>query len=425
MAAALALCVAGVGFTDSITVDGVVYEDVYVRESASSYYVQIPSDGRVLTIAKDKVDSGDVSISGDAEHRQALLNEWKEKNAKHQEKRTTEQRTQAREATEKQKAAALELLDKYATTQDKLQSSFVIKSKTSEKRHIRYSDVPPYRRKSLSGKWQTDTVSEHRYDGERHKFIERRRGDVKLSRTESREDEYYNYHLWDGKAYIEFFDKDPRGHFRPYLFLIEGKCAIPAKRYFISKCPCGHMLGYFQERNERIDATLRESANLRVREETESVGGVECQVIEGDTHNGKYTIWLDPEHGYNMAKVRVERRPGDAPTTGEGKSSPFVPGSRQLITVDNTRFEKIGDAWVLMEAIKESRATWPDGDFSASKYHTERTAVVIDPDHEALRSFLPDEIPGDAGVKIPGKTYGPEGPPTWREWRERQAGGGE
>ena len=62
---------------DSIVVDGVTYDHVYVRESGSRYYVQIPADGRVLSVEKGKIAPGDLKLDEDKKSREALLAEWK------------------------------------------------------------------------------------------------------------------------------------------------------------------------------------------------------------------------------------------------------------------------------------------------------------------------------------------------------------
>ena len=63
---------------DSIVVDGVTYDHVYVRESGSRYYVQIPADGRVLSVEKDKVAADNLKVDEDKEAREALLAQWKQ-----------------------------------------------------------------------------------------------------------------------------------------------------------------------------------------------------------------------------------------------------------------------------------------------------------------------------------------------------------
>ena len=69
-------------FADTITIDGITHEDVYVREGGTRYFVQIPSDGRTISIQKDKVKPEDVTISTDAAYREELSREWRRNSAR-------------------------------------------------------------------------------------------------------------------------------------------------------------------------------------------------------------------------------------------------------------------------------------------------------------------------------------------------------
>ena len=73
------LFAATVCWADSIKVDGKAFENVLIRESASMYYVQIPSEGSVFSVPKSEIREEEVSISGDAAQRDALREEWTRK----------------------------------------------------------------------------------------------------------------------------------------------------------------------------------------------------------------------------------------------------------------------------------------------------------------------------------------------------------
>lgn len=62
---------------DSITIEGTTYEDVYVTESSSLYYVRIPSTGTIINAAKSKVGPAGLIYTEDEAAREALLGEWK------------------------------------------------------------------------------------------------------------------------------------------------------------------------------------------------------------------------------------------------------------------------------------------------------------------------------------------------------------
>ncbi|HUW62124.1 MAG TPA: STN domain-containing protein [Candidatus Bathyarchaeia archaeon] len=73
----LALLAGAPVWADSIVHNGKTYDNVYVREGNSSYYVQDPATGAVTAMPKSEVGAAGVNISSDASARQALLDQWK------------------------------------------------------------------------------------------------------------------------------------------------------------------------------------------------------------------------------------------------------------------------------------------------------------------------------------------------------------
>lgn len=63
---------------DTIVINGLRYEGVYVRESALRYYVQLPQSGTSISVPKSSVAPEDVIIDEDREARKALLQAWKD-----------------------------------------------------------------------------------------------------------------------------------------------------------------------------------------------------------------------------------------------------------------------------------------------------------------------------------------------------------
>ena len=76
----LSLLATSTAMADSIVVDGMAYTGVYIRESPSTYYVQIPEQGSVRHVSKSAVESGDVVFSESEEERAALLALWRRNN---------------------------------------------------------------------------------------------------------------------------------------------------------------------------------------------------------------------------------------------------------------------------------------------------------------------------------------------------------
>ena len=64
----------------------------------------------------------------------------------------------------------------------------------------------------------------------------------------------------------------------------------------------GYLVDGAGSRADRIDRFLRGCQSARVRPEIESIEGASCYVLEAETPNGRYTLLMDPNHGYNFAK---------------------------------------------------------------------------------------------------------------------------
>lgn len=69
---------AAVTWGDSITVDGVVYPEVYVVEGANQYYIKMPKDGQLLCVSKERVRPESVHLSTDPAEREAIEQAWRQ-----------------------------------------------------------------------------------------------------------------------------------------------------------------------------------------------------------------------------------------------------------------------------------------------------------------------------------------------------------
>ncbi|MHC4499418.1 MAG: hypothetical protein ACYS21_09940, partial [Planctomycetota bacterium] len=279
-------------------------------------------------------------------------------------------RRMARSRSENQ-PTAMELLDKYSETQDKLKS-VIIKSETSEQGYS-----------PRSGKGQQFVFSELRLDGDRSCL--RTRHHKKLNSRGLPIDEGHRWvRLWDGQTYFGLDPSDLRirtgKEGRDYAADTVGG---PGNRG-------AEVMGYLRgdmRPEERVDRILRQARSIRVRDRLERVGRSRCYVIEALTERGRYTLWIDPQHGYNIAKAEVFRdaRQSDIvfPEHMKGKIK------MAFSSLSNVRFKKIKDVWVVMKADCKIDSETIDGK-GWNKLHYKRTEVILNPDHEALGSFVPD-----------------------------------
>jgi hypothetical protein len=170
------------------------------------------------------------------------------------------------------------------------------------------------------------------------------------------------------------------------------------------------LLGYFsRDGDERIDSVLRRAERILLRKKREMVGGSETYVISAVIDGGKYTVWIDPEHGYNIAQARVVKRKGDGALYNR---KPLKYENRITLTLKDIRFRMIDDVWIPMEATAEGVHHAAANNYRTWSSRAQHTKVILNPDHDALDSFIPDDIREGAPVFY---DFSGESKHTWRE----------
>ena len=281
-----------------------------------------------------------------------------------------------------------ELLDRYAQTQDKLKSR-IVKTRCRES----FDNFFTSYNRQLTGKGQTTTLHQFRTDGERVYKNELSWGDSPLG-MRPKEEAVYKSFLWDGKQY--FAGKSADGNcLSTDVKIHTGSNARNFGKRFTD-------IWNDIENGQRIDLYLRRAMQrgdkVSLLEEKEKINDSDCYLIEAAIKDsGKYKLWLDPEHGYNIAKSTF-RQTGGLQENGE----PYPKG----LTIYSSRkvlsFEKIDGIWVPMEAEVEGGRTTRGGEYFKNKYHAERTEFILNPDHDALGSFVPKDVKNGAVVNISG-----------------------
>ena len=286
--------------------------------------------------------------------------------------RRTPKRQSVRRTAKQNRARALKLLDKYTQALDSTQSFIASYELVQES-----SYYVPARGPRFSGKmygW-----GQHRADCQRIYSQDYLWGDINTALMNlSKDTPQYNIRVNDGKKTYWHARRvgDPS---------VKGRVgyndARPRKAVFYLSADAP-ILGFFRI-EERLDSVLRQANQIAVRPKTETIGGSECYVIDARTKYGKYSIWLDPEHGYHPAKVETKATEGD-----EHAHERIVPkGLVKLGYLKNVRFEKIDGIWVPMEADVGIHNTHEPDTFVKDDTHFKRTKIVLNPDHDKLGSF--------------------------------------
>jgi hypothetical protein len=292
----------------------------------------------------------------------------------------------------------MELLDKFAETVDKSHTSFITKSKIKVLMETDYSNK---KWASQSGKQTKYYLIEMRTDVKRLKELRYRWGDNEKSFIPESE-KHYGSRTYDGEETYRY----GRTHDSPGLLTLKSRAweNFTVDRHLASRDPVSGCFGYLRGDYERFDRILKKAGpgRVTVRDKMEDLNGTAHYVIDAKTERGQYTIWLNPEKGYNFSKATVSREEGDFFM----KDYKFEAGCKYIISVDNTQFTEVDGVWVPVKGKVKLHSTTPTTDLNTIA-ELELTSILIDPDHDALDSFSVDDIKDGAkvlyGDKRPGE----------------------
>ena len=263
--------------------------------------------------------------------------------------------------------AVSDILARYRVTQDHLRS-FIAKGQST----IEYTN---------SSRKQTQTeksISEFSTDGDRvcNRYI------FWDGVTGTKAEPAYKSFLWDGKTFIRYERTGRKGNGTTSIRR-DDKYKAPL---LVTEYRGAPLIGIYAGNTQRIDAILSKADTLSLRDKTEPIGDAQCYVIDATTEEAKYTVWFDREHGYNVAQVEIWLH-------GKRANASF--------SLKDVRFKKISGIWVPMEANIQATTTI-EGKNETTKWHHERSQVLLNPDFKTTKSFVADDIPEGTEVKIDG-----------------------
>lgn len=261
-------------------------------------------------------------------------------------------------------------------------------------------------------KWagKTFTFEEFRTDGNRTRSLMKVWGNVQGQYLE-KNDGFEKNSLWDDKNYYQYdYSKhssntpvaNGRVHITPKSLVskFDNDSTITTRSSINSVG--GTALGYFHRDDNRIDHILRTSQDVKVKDQKVQIGDSLCFVLEAETYTGKYKIYLDPERNYSISKLQNIKTAGDKAFTYGYE----LRGQDKIYySYETKKFKNVDGQWVASKSESICKRRMHDGKFlPASKMNVNTTGFVLNPDHEAMNSFVPDDIRDGALVSVVGKT---------------------
>ena len=254
---------------------------------------------------------------------------------------------------------------------------------------------------------------EYRFDGNRYKEISSNWGDVNIrDRDIPKEKAAYFSKLWDGETAYTFGDDGLRSEDTNLVIIAnksdpgdyEKECSEAYKYSTV-----GQVMGYQWGTNVQIDELfVRSGTKLQLREKKSDIHGVDCYVIDADVPGqAKYTVWIDPVHDFHIARIQVLREAGDSLFNQTVEENSSFKESFEVL-----EFEKVGDVW-FPKTCKLKRVIHSKDNHLQEETEISFTTVNLSPDHDALGSFLPDDIPN--GTKALLRAFPPNIPFIWQD----------
>jgi len=313
---------------------------------------------------------------------------------------------------------AEELLDKYAEGQKAIYQSFRMKLAADITSERSWTDIIE------KGKRKAGSSIEIRFDGNRFYSCYKLWGNCfpdAVTYCPKEDPRVHYWKIWNGRNYYKSgmepdwmlrdnLEKNPNLHNlegeeleryfkeRRRVFIydtIKDRSHIPKSGngiitlgrmdfYFTDMCGGGV---FFYE--PELESALRKAEPLVLRKKTETISGSECYVMEAHEKDSDYKLWIDPSHGYNLAKFQKQSR-----LRSERERDKLL-----RYDINDVIFKQMDGVWVPMEADYLFSSTDNNG-IIKSKIHIKITDIQINPDHEALGSFIPDFPKNGWGVRI-------------------------
>ncbi len=235
---------------------------------------------------------------------------------------------------------------------------------------------------------QSGVVTKQRYltsfrqDGERIDVVNLRKETIdgeEVSRLESRG-------IWDGETfYNRYKDLAVKGENVAFFSKKKSQADILKKEDLF----CSYLDGFFSNSKEHYTSIMLKSENLQLLKEKEDIEGHSCYVLKASSEKGDYTVWIDPQCGYNFRKLTIKK---DCSLSHEV----------------HVKLGNINDTWFPCEGNLTEHLTYEDGATDNFYYESQRTNVIFNPNFEEMGAFKMDGIPNGTLISnfdFPGIRY--------------------
>ncbi|MBN2181915.1 MAG: hypothetical protein JW715_08360 [Sedimentisphaerales bacterium] len=158
-----------------------------------------------------------------------------------------------------------------------------------------------------------------------------------------------------------------------------------ANDFMFQKRSFGTYLYSYGRSEEGFVDLLRNSSDLIVKEQKEKIDDHECYVLEGTTEKGHVRVWIDPNTGFNIRKIIINKKEDT---------------NISEVVIDDIQIQQVEDIWLPMSVSSNMVTKDSEGNIlNEVKTTYKRTQIEFNPDFEKLGAFKMGNIPNGTPIK--------------------------
>jgi len=291
-----------------------------------------------------------------------------------------------------------DILDMY---QEAMEKSLLLRKKCAHKEEIKQKDIEKY---EASEGYKTEmytSTSERTYLRDSNRIDCRNEFEVielntknKYQHLRNEECGFTAYNLLgESSPFITAYKKNPRG--------FELRSLDTAGAAFE-----GYITG---DSYKFLWEVLKGEKDLRLRDEIEEIDGHKTYVLEAKTNHGHYTLWIDPNCGFNLRRCIVHRKDNDLidgePLNKPPKqpSSPLYgrkrfPVIEHIFKLDSVKIKNFDGLFLPVEGIVTLNQKFSNGGEYNRQHSYKRFDIDLDPDFSKFEKAFVLDVPDGTRV---------------------------
>ena len=212
--------------------------------------------------------------------------------------------------------------------------------------------------------------------------------------------------MWTGNQYLErSWPNRPQSIYAGSVSNNE----IRRSRIRIANWHLWFLMGISEVQAHHIAMILKQADDLTLGSSMEDVDGHACYVVEASSEDGRFTVYVDPDYGFNIRRMLIEMSLDEIQYVyplrwGRFEFHHSEEGAGEIVKIraemSDVVLKKQGEFFVPVEGQMTIERTRYDGSVTRYGYTARRSEIVWNPDFKKLKAFIMDGIPEGASIQV-------------------------